>query len=72
MPQSVRHSTNTIMMIATEKSKSIPFLPAPSNLKGMIGNKDFDPVGFSDFLDVRWLREAGMKLPSRSPRSSDS
>ena len=46
-------------MMAGEKSKSIPFLPAPSNLEGMIGNKGFDPIGFSDFLDIRWLREAG-------------
>ena len=48
--------------MAGEKSKSIPFLSAPSNLEGMIGNKGFDPVGFSDFLDVRWLREAGTSL----------
>lgn len=48
--------------MAGEKSKSIPFLSAPSNLEGMIGNKGFDPVGFSDFLDVRWLREAGASL----------
>jgi hypothetical protein len=58
MTQSARQTTSTIMM-AGEKSKSIPFLSAPSNLAGMIGDKGFDPVGFSDFLDVRWLREAG-------------
>ena len=58
---SARRSSSTITM-AGEKSKSIPFLSAPSNLEGMIGNKGFDPVGFSDFLDVRWLREAGTSL----------
>lgn len=56
VPQAARA---TITSIAAEKSKAIPFLPAPSNLEGMIGNKGFDPIGFSDFLDVRWLREAG-------------
>ena len=49
-------------MMAGEKSKSIPFLSAPANLNGMIGDKGFDPVGFSDFLDVRWLREAGKRV----------
>ena len=61
VPQSIRQTTGTIMM-AGEKSKSVPFLSAPANLNGMIGDKGFDPVGFSDFLDVRWLREAGKKV----------
>jgi hypothetical protein len=32
-------SRTTITSINAEKSKSIPFLSAPSNLDGMIGNK---------------------------------
>jgi len=44
-----------------EKSKSVPFLDAPKNLNGMIGDKGFDPIGFSDYVDVRFLREAELK-----------
>ena len=43
------------------KSASVPYLPAPKNLDGLVGNKGFDPIGFSDSLDVRWLREAELK-----------
>jgi hypothetical protein len=50
-------STSSLMA----KSKSVPFLEAPKNLNGMIGNKDFDPLGFSDVLDPRYLREAELK-----------
>lgn len=43
------------------KSKSVPFLEAPPLLDGMVGDKGFDPVGFSNFVDVKWLREAELK-----------
>jgi hypothetical protein len=43
------------------KSKSVPFLEDPKNLGGMIGNKGFDPIGFSDVIDPRYLREAELK-----------
>lgn len=43
------------------RSKSVPFLEAPKNLNGLIGNKEFDPIGFSDILDPRFLREAELK-----------
>ena len=55
-----RGSSYSMRMMA-EKSLSVPFLNAPKNLKGMVGNKGFDPIGFSDSLDVRWLREAELK-----------
>ena len=42
-------------------SAAVPFLPKPVNLDGLVGNKGFDPIGFSDSLDVRWLREAELK-----------
>jgi hypothetical protein len=42
-----------------EKSAAVPFLLAPKNVKGLPGYKGFDPLGFSDFLDVKWLQEAG-------------
>jgi len=44
------------------KSKSVPFLEAPQKLDGMIGDKGFDPVGFSDYIDPRYLREAEIKV----------
>ena len=44
-----------------EKSRSLPFLPAPTNTAGMVGDVGFDPVGFSNWIDVKWLREAELK-----------
>lgn len=43
------------------RSKSVPFLEEPKNLEGLVGNKGFDPLGFSDVLDPRYLREAELK-----------
>eukprot|EP00593_Proboscia_inermis_P007429 CAMPEP_0171322874 /NCGR_PEP_ID=MMETSP0816-20121228/115225_1 /TAXON_ID=420281 /ORGANISM="Proboscia inermis, Strain CCAP1064/1" /LENGTH=204 /DNA_ID=CAMNT_0011821449 /DNA_START=452 /DNA_END=1066 /DNA_ORIENTATION=- len=43
-------------------SKSLPFLTAPSNLKGYVGAEaGFDPIGFSNWFDIKWLREAELK-----------
>ncbi|CAM9702530.1 unnamed protein product [Heterosigma akashiwo] len=44
-----------------EMSKSMPFLAAPKNTAGMIGDKGFDPFGFSDTFDIKWMREAELK-----------
>ena len=49
----------TSMMAA--KSKSVPFLPVPPATVGLVGSKEFDPIGFSDSLDIRWLQEAEIK-----------
>lgn len=43
------------------KSEALPFMPEPANIVGMAGDVGFDPVGFSNFIDVRWLREAELK-----------
>jgi hypothetical protein len=52
-------SSNVVMMSTAEgKSKSLPFLPQPANIVGMAGDVGFDPLGFSNFFDIRWLREA--------------
>lgn len=48
-------------MSAVGKSKSLPFLPEPKNLAGMVGDKGFDPIGFSDAIDPKFLREAELK-----------
>merc|ERR1712039_316893 len=43
-------------------SKSLPFLPKPENLAGWVGEEqEFDPLGFSDTFDMKWLREAELK-----------
>ena len=51
--------SSAIMM--AEKSKSVPFLPVPAKTVGLVGSKEFDPIGFTDSLDVRWLQEAEIK-----------
>jgi len=58
IPKSVR---STVTMMA-DKSEAVPFLEAPANLKGAIGYKGFDPVGFSNFLPVKFLQEAGVSI----------
>jgi hypothetical protein len=44
-----------------EMSASIPFLLKPKNLEGYVGDVGFDPLGFSDNFDIKWLREAEIK-----------
>jgi len=47
---------------AKETSASMPFLPKPQNLAGYVGEEaEFDPLGFSDTFDIKWLREAELK-----------
>jgi len=45
----------------TEMSASIPFLVKPNNLEGWVGDVGFDPIGFSEWFDMKWLREAEIK-----------
>lgn len=42
-------------------SKSLPFIKAPSNTEGWVGDVGFDPLGFSEYFDMKWLREAEIK-----------
>lgn len=42
-------------------SKSLPFLLKPKNLEGYVGNEDFDPIGFAEYFDIKWMREAELK-----------
>lgn len=44
-----------------EPSQALPFLPAPPNLKGYVGDVGFDPFRFSDFAPMDFLREAEIK-----------
>ncbi len=40
----------------------MPFLSEPINLKGLPGFKGFDPFGFSELINVKFLQEAGIVL----------
>jgi len=44
-----------------EMSKAVPFLLAPKNTKGWVGDVGFDPLGISDYFDMKWLRESEIK-----------
>ena len=50
-----------LAMAKEGKSAALPFMDEPANLAGMAGNLGFDPAGFSNSVDVRWLREAELK-----------
>lgn len=39
----------------------MPFLTAPKNTAGWVGDVGFDPLGFSEFFDMKWLRESEIK-----------
>lgn len=43
-----------------EMSKSLPFIKAPATA-GYVGDVGFDPLGFSEYFDMKWLREAEIK-----------
>eukprot|EP01038_Epipyxis_sp_PR26KG_P014227 gene14227-19090_t len=60
VPTASIRSSNTLVMMA-EKSKSLPFLTQPPNLVGLYGEVGFDPFGFSNWIDIRWLSEAEIK-----------
>ena len=57
VPKAVSRSSSSSLMMAM--SKSVPFLSVPPATVGLPGSKEFDPIGFSDSLDIRWLQEAG-------------
>lgn len=42
-------------------SKSVPFLEDPKNTKGWVGDVGFDPLAFSEYFDMKWLRESEIK-----------
>jgi len=44
------------------QENAVPFLERPPALDGSLaGDVGFDPVGFSNYFDLRWLREAELK-----------
>jgi len=45
-----------------ENSAAVPFLTRPAALDGsMVGDVGFDPLGFTEKYDIKWLREAELK-----------
>merc|ERR1719324_780614 len=60
-PQQVR--AGSVSMDISKPSKAMPFLTAPVAMSsGLVGAEaGFDPLYFSDFLDIKWLREAELK-----------
>uniref|UniRef100_A0A7S0TG21 Uncharacterized protein n=1 Tax=Hemiselmis andersenii TaxID=464988 RepID=A0A7S0TG21_HEMAN len=45
-----------------DKSYAMPFLSRPPALDGsMAGDVGFDPLGFTNYFDLKWLREAELK-----------
>lgn len=49
------------MALNADMSKSLPFLVNPKNTAGWVGDVGFDPLGFSEYFDMKWLREAEIK-----------
>jgi hypothetical protein len=42
-------------------SESVPFLTYPKGLKGYVGDVGLDPLNFSEYFDMKWLRESELK-----------
>ncbi|CEM32304.1 unnamed protein product [Vitrella brassicaformis CCMP3155] len=49
----------TTMM--AELPVAVPFLGRPKNLPNIPGDKGFDPLGFSEWANMDWMREAELK-----------
>merc|ERR1719247_1267528 len=63
LPQLQAHRCPAAEMAISKPSKAMPFLTAPAcQSSGLPGAETgFDPLYFSDFLDIKWLREAELK-----------
>ncbi|CAK0865687.1 unnamed protein product [Prorocentrum cordatum] len=57
-----QRSRTSAVAARAEVSRSLPFMPKPQNLAGYVGEEqEFDPLGFSDTFDMKWLRESELK-----------
>merc|ERR1711879_188533 len=51
-----RQGVRGTSLAALERSASVPFLPKPQNLEGLVGEEQgFDPIGFAEDVDAKWL-----------------
>jgi len=58
----VSQQTNGVStQLHAEMSESLPFLTRPQKLKGYVGDVGFDPFSFSEYFDMKWLRESEIK-----------
>lgn len=55
------YSARASSALSAEKSKALPFMPYPENLKGYVGDVGFDPLGISNYVPMDYLREAELK-----------
>ena len=44
-----------------EMSKAVPFIKAPAGTAGWVGDVGLDPLNFSEYFDMKWLRESEIK-----------
>ena len=61
---SILHQSKTAgvaTQLNADMSESVPFLTYPKNLKGYVGDVGLDPLNFSEYFDMKWLREAELK-----------
>lgn len=57
-------------MSAGKMSESVPFLLKPKNLEGLPASYDFDPLLISDYVNVKFLQEAEIKVCPLAPMIS--
>jgi len=60
-PASTGARASTSIAVTAKKSDALPFLGYPENLSGYVGDVGFDPLRFSDFAPMDFLREAELK-----------
>lgn len=63
VPQTARTTSSSLKMAVGDStmSKSVPFMLKPKNLDGLVGSEEFDPFGFAEAFDIKFLREAELK-----------
>eukprot|EP00293_Proteomonas_sulcata_P015573 CAMPEP_0184311362 /NCGR_PEP_ID=MMETSP1049-20130417/41458_1 /TAXON_ID=77928 /ORGANISM="Proteomonas sulcata, Strain CCMP704" /LENGTH=218 /DNA_ID=CAMNT_0026626685 /DNA_START=24 /DNA_END=680 /DNA_ORIENTATION=+ len=62
LPRAQTRASAVSGMKMQDRSSAMPFLSRPPALDGtMAGDVGFDPLGFSNYFDLKWLREAELK-----------
>jgi len=49
------------VVLNAEMSKAVPFIKAPAGTAGWVGDVGLDPLNFSEYFDMKWLRESEIK-----------
>eukprot|EP00285_Hemiselmis_virescens_P016029 CAMPEP_0173380498 /NCGR_PEP_ID=MMETSP1356-20130122/3161_1 /TAXON_ID=77927 ORGANISM="Hemiselmis virescens, Strain PCC157" /NCGR_SAMPLE_ID=MMETSP1356 /ASSEMBLY_ACC=CAM_ASM_000847 /LENGTH=217 /DNA_ID=CAMNT_0014334107 /DNA_START=60 /DNA_END=713 /DNA_ORIENTATION=+ len=62
LPKAGLRKASSTAVKMQDNSAAVPFLPRPAALDGsMVGDVGFDPLGFTEKYDIKWLREAELK-----------